>query len=242
MKPVRAFTITELLVVISIIAVLIAILLPSLASTRQAARSTRCLSNLRGIAPVVELYLGHSKGIFPFWPEGVFLATGPDAPGGGSSYTIGPHWANSSAWASVVAPVANWRDHYGSWVCSGSRRAPGQPWDINGDNRGRVSYELTHGFFARPETWSSMVRSASELLRPVTVADLLFPAAKVQFVDVEGAHRAPSDQSDTSLVLFGDGHARAVAKSTARAAYPNQITGTQNVWFDTADGARGVDH
>jgi prepilin-type N-terminal cleavage/methylation domain-containing protein len=50
------FTLIELLVVISIISLLVAILLPALASARAAARGIKCLSNQRQVAVTIKLY------------------------------------------------------------------------------------------------------------------------------------------------------------------------------------------
>ena len=59
------FTLVELLVVIGIIAVLIAILMPSLQRVRMHAISTQCMSNLRSIGQMAQLYAAENKGFLP---------------------------------------------------------------------------------------------------------------------------------------------------------------------------------
>jgi len=59
------FTLIELLVVIAIIAILAAMLLPSLASARNTAKKSTCMSNFRQIFQGCALYVSDSDGYLP---------------------------------------------------------------------------------------------------------------------------------------------------------------------------------
>ncbi len=63
-SPRRGFTLIELLVVIAIIALLLGILVPSLASARDVARQARCASNLRQIATAAAGYAAENRQIY----------------------------------------------------------------------------------------------------------------------------------------------------------------------------------
>jgi prepilin-type N-terminal cleavage/methylation domain-containing protein/prepilin-type processing-associated H-X9-DG protein len=60
-----AFTLVELLVVIGIIAVLLAILLPSLSRAREQAKAVQCLSNLRQVGTALTMFTSEHKGFLP---------------------------------------------------------------------------------------------------------------------------------------------------------------------------------
>lgn len=76
--PRRAFSLIELLVVLVIIALLVGILLPTLASTRDAARQTACLANLKQLITGVANYAVNQRGRIPYGPSSNGLSGGTD--------------------------------------------------------------------------------------------------------------------------------------------------------------------
>ena len=60
-----AFTLIELLVVIAIIAILAAMLLPSLARAKESGKRISCLNSLRQLGIASQLYVGDNQGYYP---------------------------------------------------------------------------------------------------------------------------------------------------------------------------------
>jgi prepilin-type N-terminal cleavage/methylation domain-containing protein/prepilin-type processing-associated H-X9-DG protein len=65
----RAFTLIEVLVVVALIALLVAILLPSLARGKQVAIQSACMSGLRQIGAAIHAYAADSRGCIPYGPK-----------------------------------------------------------------------------------------------------------------------------------------------------------------------------
>ena len=61
----KTFTLIELLVVIAIIGILAAMLLPALQSSKDTAKSTTCVNNLRQIHTMIQTYVIDNSGVFP---------------------------------------------------------------------------------------------------------------------------------------------------------------------------------
>lgn len=71
------FTLTELLVVLGIVAVLVAVLLPVLGRAREGGRRATCQSNLRQLGAAVQQYVSDNDGAYPL-EVSLRLGAGPN--------------------------------------------------------------------------------------------------------------------------------------------------------------------
>ncbi|MEA2735619.1 MAG: hypothetical protein QOE14_2070 [Humisphaera sp.] len=127
----RAFTLVELLVVIGIIAVLISILLPSLARARKAAQTVACSANLRSILQATHIFAAQNNGLLPgsVYSSGRFIYVNPyegNLPAGnlapGFSNTNCPSIIQATDWSSPLGKIMNLKFDEGGDVDARSRR------------------------------------------------------------------------------------------------------------------------
>lgn len=193
------FTLIELLVVVAVIAVLVGVLLPSLAKARGSARTVRCLAQLRTLGQFGAVYADSSKDAMPRSQHSAF-ANGA-APWGyafyeyvtGTAYNEG---ANGAAWDGLFN---------GLYRCPHDARRERWSYGYN------VYYELTAGE-TLGRTWTSLSKIPNPVasvmfgeLLPTASADHAMAHFWTQF-------HAPSEidpkrHGDGTGVVYVDGHA-----------------------------------
>jgi prepilin-type N-terminal cleavage/methylation domain-containing protein len=113
-RPHRAFTLVELLVVVAIIGVLIALLLPAIQAAREAARRAQCANNLRQLTHAIINYESNQKGFPPMamsLDQDHFNAFQPGPGGwwtGHSWYSLIAPYIGNDPWASIINLQVSW--------------------------------------------------------------------------------------------------------------------------------------
>jgi prepilin-type N-terminal cleavage/methylation domain-containing protein len=111
------FTLIELLVVIAIIAILAALLLPVLARAKQSGQQAVCLSNLKQIGLVFQMYLNDSADHFPDRRD-----LKSSLPGGYHPWTTWPPSDPRAGWAATN--FLNYCPNLNVWSCPAAISSP----------------------------------------------------------------------------------------------------------------------
>jgi prepilin-type N-terminal cleavage/methylation domain-containing protein/prepilin-type processing-associated H-X9-DG protein len=114
----KGFTLVELLVVIGIIAVLISVLLPTLASARRSANSVKCLASLKEIGNAFSMYAMDNKGMYPAVRDNVNQYTSNGQPANRRwTDSIARYISKQGANMSTAADIAQIRRNSVLWGC-----------------------------------------------------------------------------------------------------------------------------
>lgn len=125
----RGFSLIELLVVVSIISLLSAILLPSLAKARRYSKAASCLSNFRQIAMGMQSYSQSYQGWLPAGPADQLLYVNVDSSEASPEYS--DEKREGGGWRAVLYTPWQWGGRRARWNyledASGSPRTESLP-------------------------------------------------------------------------------------------------------------------
>lgn len=208
-----SFTLIECLVTISIVAILLAIAIPSLGSARRASRVAGSLSNLHQIGAMLAVYANQNRDAFPATTDGQAYAIDD------SMKIAYPYWQIYFTWSAVVTPGLSLREGAGIYISPFSvRQTPKSPWP--------PSYSLSTSVVGAPKLWT--VEGVPGKLMEIgqTHGAVRFPSMKALAWDLEmpspqGQPQFSSDQTFAVPMLMADASGSSRTPAHAAAAFPN---------------------
>jgi len=123
-KTKRNFTLVELLTVISVIAILTALLMPALSKAKQSVRSAACANNERQIGQAFSMYINDYNGYFPKAGDWMTVAVLP------------PLYNWPYVWGTLAPPVKE----YGVLYCMTDQNPGLRNYSYGGEKRFYFSY------------------------------------------------------------------------------------------------------
>lgn len=198
--PHRGFTLIELLLVVGIIAILVALLTPSVSGVRLEARRAVTLSNLRQCAGVFTTYTSDWAETFPLFAD-PFGETREIARLNGRSITISQYFLSCHAWHWALT----------TQYFDGSEA---NPVFFDAARKG-VLFEYPCTFIAHREFWNFSTRRGPIQYGPTRTFDVLFPDRKFllltagEYYPDNSASPLPSRRSPSIAIpaAFTSGHA-----------------------------------
>lgn len=192
----RGITLLELLVSVSIIAVLLALAAPALFSTRGAAREKQCLATLRGVGQATHVWANDHRGAFPhLGTPGQLYNVWTDPESG----TIHGWFDNSWSWTISMRGYLDARQRVCPW--HPSLDSP----NMSEEHHTGSNYALSSALYTNWAMWKETNPiTTMDQLRPVRVAEVAHPSRKAMFVEFIPFHLAGFDQEAyTAVSLVG---------------------------------------
>ena len=168
----RAFTLVEALAVVAILALLVGVLLPALASSRAGARAVKCMSNLRAQGQALAQFCAQSSGLFPRFYDG------SDMP-----------WTRSLVNKGYIDPAV--------FVCPSGSNA--NPADImRGENLNTADYGLNVAWIGSGNGTYTTFQVMEDPARPANMSQIADPGRTITVAECCSANKQEEGNSTLS--------------------------------------------